>query len=131
MYLGYTPQPLARSFEAPKDIPYNVGLQPNSFGNNQNSYNAPGNPSMAMFSQPLVQDIALQYGQQLANIGTTTVKKEIERFVPVSRLKYYFAVDTRYVLSKLKLLFFPFTHRVSFSFFFLWKPKKYLLKCFI
>lgn len=38
------------------------------------------------------------------------VKKEIERYVPVSKLKYYFAVDTKYVLSKLGLLMFPFTH---------------------
>lgn len=40
------------------------------------------------------------------------VKKEIEKYVPVSRLKYYFAVDTKYVVSKLGLLLFPFTHRV-------------------
>lgn len=50
---------------------------------------------------------------QLADTGKQFMKSEIERYVPVSRLKYYFAVDTKYVLSKLKLLFFPFTHDVS------------------
>lgn len=41
------------------------------------------------------------------------MKNEFERYVPVSRLKYYFAVDTKYVVSKLGLLLFPFTHAVS------------------
>lgn len=42
------------------------------------------------------------------------MEKEIEKYVPVSKLKYYFAVDTKYVVSKLGLLFFPFSHTVSF-----------------
>lgn len=46
------------------------------------------------------------------------IKQEVERYVPVSKLKYYFAVDTRYVLTKLRLLFFPFTHAVRFKRFF-------------
>lgn len=45
------------------------------------------------------------------------LKKEVERYVPVSKLKYYFAVDTKYVISKLMLLFFPFTHKVCIFFF--------------
>lgn len=32
-----------------------------------------------------------------------------------NNLKYYFAVDTAYVLKKLLLIFFPFTHKVSFK----------------
>ncbi|KAJ8925703.1 hypothetical protein NQ315_009550 [Exocentrus adspersus] len=68
-------------------------------------------PNLSMLGQPIVQDMAMQYGQQLAGAGKTILKKEVERFVPVSKLKYYFAVDTKYVLSKLMLLFFPFTHK--------------------
>ena len=30
----------------------------------------------------------------------------------MSKLKYYFAVDTSYVVKKLGLLVFPFTHKV-------------------
>lgn len=48
----------------------------------------------------------------MADKGKSIVKNEFERFVPVSKLKYYFAVDTKYVLSKLGLLLFPFTHTV-------------------
>ncbi|XP_031463027.1 protein YIF1B-like [Phasianus colchicus] len=36
---------------------------------------------------------------------------QIDRFLPVGRLKYYFAVDTVYVGRKLGLLFFPFLHQ--------------------
>lgn len=42
------------------------------------------------------------------------VQEGVQKYVPVSQLKYYFAVDTKYVLSKLGLLFFPFIHKVSF-----------------
>ncbi|XP_035169985.1 protein YIF1B-B-like [Oxyura jamaicensis] len=36
---------------------------------------------------------------------------QLDRFVPVGRLKYYFAVDTVYVGRKLGLLVFPFGHQ--------------------
>ncbi|CAG9859995.1 unnamed protein product [Phyllotreta striolata] len=75
---------------------------------NTNSITA---PSMNVISQPIVQDMAMQYGQQLAGAGKTMLKNEVEKFVPVSKLKYYFAVDTNYVLTKMLLLFFPFTHK--------------------
>lgn len=64
-----------------------------------------------MFQQPMVQDMAFQYGQKLADQGKEIVNKEFEKYVPVTKLKYYFAVDNRYVLNKLRLLFFPFAHK--------------------
>lgn len=60
-----------------------------------------------------LQDMALQYGNQLAAQGREAVQREINKYVPVSRLRYYFAVDTRYVLRKLLLIIFPYTHKVS------------------
>ena len=46
---------------------------------------------------------------------------QIDRFVSVSKLKYYFAVDTTYVVKKLGLLVFPFTHKVcTKNLFILW-----------
>lgn len=78
---------------------------------NTNMYNNTMQQNLGMFAQPVVQNMAMQYGQQLADTGKTMVKKEIERFVPVSHLKYYFSVDTKYVTSKLRLLLFPFTHK--------------------
>ncbi|CAH0594452.1 unnamed protein product [Chrysodeixis includens] len=65
----------------------------------------------SMLHQPIVQDMALQYGNQLAAQGREAVQREINKYVPVSRLRYYFAVDSRYVLRKLLLILFPYTHK--------------------
>lgn len=56
-------------------------------------------------------NMAFQYGTTLASQGREYVDKNIDKFVPVSKLKYYFAVDTSYVGRKLALLTFPFTHQ--------------------
>ena len=37
---------------------------------------------------------------------------QLDRFIPISKLKYYFAVDTMYVGKKLGLLVFPYMHEV-------------------
>lgn len=65
----------------------------------------------AMFQQPMVQDMAYEYGQKLADQGKEIVNKEFEKYIPVTKLKYYFAVDNKYVMNKLRLLFFPFAHK--------------------
>lgn len=65
----------------------------------------------SMIQQPIIQDMALQYGNQLATQGREAVQRELGRFVPVSRLRYYFAVDSRYVIRKLILILFPYTHK--------------------
>lgn len=75
----------------------------------------PGNigfsiPGQQILSDPLVANVAMQYGSALVGTGRQIVDKEFEKYVPVTRLKYYFAVDTSYVMRKLKLLFFPFAH---------------------
>lgn len=75
-----------------------------------------GGAPFAMLNEPMVQDMALQYGQKLADHGKQLVESQFEKYVPVTRLKYYFAVDNNYVVKKLMLLFFPFTHRVSVQF---------------
>lgn len=45
--------------------------------------------------------------------GLGATSPQIDRFIPVTKLKYYFAVDTMYVGKKLGLLFFPYLHQVS------------------
>lgn len=65
-----------------------------------------------MLQQPMVQGMAVEFGQQLANQGKEIVHQKLEKYVSVSELKYFFAVDTKYVIKKLFLLFFPFTHKV-------------------
>ncbi|XP_012526834.1 protein YIF1B-A [Monomorium pharaonis] len=67
------------------------------------------NPQFAtqFLAQPVVTDMAVQYGNALVGTG----KQHFEKFVPVTALKYYFAVNTNYVFAKLMLLFFPFSHK--------------------
>lgn len=63
-----------------------------------------------LFSDPMAS-AAMMYGSSLANTGKDMVNKEISRFMSVNKLKYFFAVDTRYVLKKLMILLFPYTHQ--------------------
>lgn len=44
-----------------------------------------------------------------------SLPSQLHRFVSVSKLKYFFAVDTAYVAKKLGLLVFPYTHQVSWQ----------------
>lgn len=95
--------------QMPQQSDQSQQMQYNNY-QNANMYNTM-QQNLGVFAQPVVQNMAMQYGQQLADTGKTIVKKEIERYVPVTHLKYYFSVDTKYVISKLKLLLFPFTHK--------------------
>ncbi|KAL1262172.1 hypothetical protein QQF64_007437 [Cirrhinus molitorella] len=63
-----------------------------------------------LFADP-VASAAMMYGSSLANQGKDIVNKEINRFMSVNKLKYFFAVDTKYVMKKLLLLMFPYTHQ--------------------
>lgn len=63
----------------------------------------------SVFQQPIVQDMAMQYGQKLADQGKELVHTQFEKYIPVTKLKYYFSVDNKYVVNKLRLIFFPFT----------------------
>ncbi|XP_068034218.1 protein YIF1B-like isoform X2 [Anomalospiza imberbis] len=62
-------------------------------------------PPGAFLAEP-VTSLAAAYGSSLAS----HVEGNLGRWVPVGRLKYYFAVDTVYVGRKLRLLVFPFGH---------------------
>ncbi|XP_029373908.1 protein YIF1B isoform X2 [Echeneis naucrates] len=77
--------------------------------------NQPGGSQAAGFSgQSLLSDpmsnLAMAYGSSLASQGREMVDKNLDRFIPISKLKYYFAVDTVYVGKKLGLLVFPYMH---------------------
>ncbi|KAL1460787.1 hypothetical protein WDU94_012736 [Cyamophila willieti] len=58
-----------------------------------------------IISNPLVTNVMKEYGE---NIMKSAGDQVLGR---VGGLKYYFAVDTRYVMRKLKLLMFPFLHK--------------------
>ncbi|GCC17827.1 hypothetical protein chiPu_0017696 [Chiloscyllium punctatum] len=69
-----------------------------------------GLPINNFLSEP-VADFAMTYGTTIASQGKDMVHKELNRFVSVNKLKYFFTVDTRYVTKKLALLLFPYTHQ--------------------
>ncbi|XP_047693069.1 protein YIF1B isoform X6 [Prionailurus viverrinus] len=71
---------------------------------------ASASPQEAFLADP-VSNMAMAYGSSLAAQGKELVDKNIDRFIPVTKLKYYFAVDTMYVGKKLGLLFFPYLHQ--------------------
>ncbi|RDD37312.1 Protein YIF1B [Trichoplax sp. H2] len=62
-----------------------------------------------MFTDPLAS-MALQYGSNIATSGQEYVNSNFARFIPVTSLKYYFAVDNSYVFRKLLLLLLPYAH---------------------
>ncbi|XP_060528908.1 protein YIF1A-like isoform X1 [Cylas formicarius] len=66
--------------------------------------------NLGIVGQPVMQDVTMQCVQQLATNGKTIIRQQIRNYVPFIKLKCYFAVDTNYVVAKLMLLFFPFTH---------------------
>ncbi|KAK7572107.1 hypothetical protein V9T40_014579 [Parthenolecanium corni] len=67
-------------------------------------------PQTPIFTDPVVANMAVQYGQALVGSGKQMMDKEIEKYVSISRLKYLFAVDTSYVSKKLSIILFPFLH---------------------
>jgi len=72
-------------------------------------------PSFQQYGQyiqdPMVANMAMQYGSSLATSGKAYVEQNLDRYIPVSRVKFYFAVTTDYVLHKLMLLLFPFLNK--------------------
>ena len=56
---------------------------------------------MAGMANPVVTDMAMQYGQDLVGRGQEELKKNLDRYVSIGQLKYYFAVDTNYVGRKI------------------------------
>lgn len=120
---GYGPPNLTNQYMANQaygfnqfsNIPNVPQLQPNVSPNLPDQQGPQGNNSFptqfSVFQQPMVQDMALQYGQKLADQGKEIVHTHFEKYIPVTKLKYYFAVDNKYVLNKLRLIFFPYTQR--------------------
>lgn len=64
----------------------------------------------AQFMNDPMASMAMQYGASLADHGKDVMEQQVERFMSVSKLKYYFAVDTTYVGKKLLIVLFPFGH---------------------
>lgn len=70
----------------------------------------PGMPAgyVDIISNPLVTNVMKEYGNKIMQSAGGQMMGQ------VGGLKYYFAVDTGYVMRKLKLVMFPFLHKVEF-----------------
>ncbi|KAJ2808977.1 Protein transport protein yif1 [Coemansia guatemalensis] len=79
-------------------------------------------PSMAnygdpygMFAQGFQSNQAAQFGMQFAGSAMNAVQENVQqnvgRYVSMRQLKYYFDVSNIYVLSKLRMLIFPWLQR--------------------
>lgn len=82
----------------------------NPMQNAQYSFPMEGFPAQQFLQNPQLASMAVDYGQNLVGQGRQIVDQKLEKYVSISTLKYYFAVDTNYVLKKLGLILFPFTH---------------------
>jgi hypothetical protein len=94
--------------------------QQQAYQNNQNFQQQQQQPSAVPFFNPLqpnnlfsdpVASMAVKYGANLADQGKDYVAQNVDKWFSISKLKYYFAVDTNYVTKKLLLILFPFFNR--------------------
>lgn len=107
LYEDTSMQPPPSEYGAPHGQGINMeGYNPSGYGGPPGAGQFPG----AQYLNDPMANMAMQYGQSLAGQGTDFVNKNLEKYVSTSRMKYYFAVDTTYVMKKLGMLCFPFTH---------------------
>ncbi|CAF1084082.1 unnamed protein product [Brachionus calyciflorus] len=90
-------------------------FQPSPVMSSQQQNNIPSpffNPLQAqnLFNDP-VASMAVKYGSNLADQGKEFVQQNVDKWFSISKLKYYFAVDTNYVAKKLFIMLFPFLNR--------------------
>ena len=58
--------------------------------------------------------MAMQYGQDMVGRGQEELKKNLDKYVSIGQLKYYFAVDTNYVGRKIGKTFQTFFMNCGF-----------------
>ncbi|KAJ1994929.1 Transport protein yif1 [Coemansia sp. RSA 1358] len=89
----------------------------NTYNPNQQQFQQPQPPGAQpfMFVPQLQGNHAAQLGMQFAgsamNAMQENVQQNVGRYVSMSQLKHYFDVSNMYVLSKLKMLVFPWLQR--------------------
>ena len=55
----------------------------------------------AMGVNPMMANMAMAYGSDFAAKGQEEIRRNLDKYVSIGQLKYYFAVDTSYVTRKL------------------------------
>ncbi|CAG8505410.1 42_t:CDS:2 [Dentiscutata heterogama] len=68
------------------------------------------NPNIWHLNDATTQ-MGMEFGRTALTAGTEYVEKNINRYVDIPALKYYFKVNNSYVANKIKLLLFPWRHK--------------------
>ena len=55
----------------------------------------------AMGVNPMMANMAMAYGSDFAAKGQEEIRRNLDKYVSIGQLKYYFAVDNTYVGKKL------------------------------
>lgn len=125
-YSGQDPQRQSQGYGQPSQ-PYNQHPQPPPVPAQQQTNvlfnDTSGTPSQPppssqfpmgagnLFSDPMVTSAAMQVGTDFAKEAVEKNLDKVSSFLSLEALKNYFAVDTTYVLKKLFILIFPFSHK--------------------
>lgn len=100
--------------EQPPTTNGNSQMAQNSYMPNSQTQQQPSlyNPADVnrLFNDPMA-NMAVKYGSNFAVQGKDYVAQNVDRWFSISKLKYYFAVDTTYVYKKLLLILFPFINK--------------------
>ncbi|KAF1940692.1 YIF1-domain-containing protein [Clathrospora elynae] len=88
---------------------YGYGQQGGGVPQQPGGYNM--HPSFGGFINDPTAQIGLQMGASAMNAGQQYVEANFGKFVSVSALKHYFNVTNSYVLTKLRIILFPWWHR--------------------
>ncbi|KAJ3060998.1 Protein yif1b, partial [Quaeritorhiza haematococci] len=91
--------------------------QPQQGGQAQQMPNMFGaaNDFMQEFQSNAATQIGMQIGSKAFTQGQQIVQQNINRYINIPQLKYYFNVSNTYVLQKIRVLLFPFRRKGGWS----------------
>ncbi|KAL6705566.1 Protein transport protein yif1 [Coniothyrium glycines] len=104
--------PQLRSPPPPPSQPqsgYGYGQQGGGMAPQQDGYNT--HPSFGGFINDPTAQLGFQMGKSAVDAGQQYMEQNFGRFVSLSALKHYFNVTNSYVLTKLRIILFPWWHR--------------------
>ena len=100
LFPSSSPVPPGMGQGAPMHVPSAQQQQHHQQQQNASFAAIPGLAAAAQMN-PMMTDMAMQYGQNMMGKGQEELKKNLDKYVSIGQLKYYFAVDTTYVAKKL------------------------------
>ncbi|KAM0790974.1 hypothetical protein ACM66B_004276 [Microbotryomycetes sp. NB124-2] len=103
-------QPPPTSFVPPSHQPW-MGSPFNAQAGGSNSDNGGGGGPAWPGMNDATAQMGMQFGKHAFDAGSAYIDKNITRMVPLAHLKHSFNVSNGYVLTKLRLVLFPWRHR--------------------